>query len=114
MNPEIKAKWVAALRSGEYRQAQRKLRGNASDFCCLGVLCDLVNPSGWMAYDAGQGATPFRFKHRDGDTDYAISMPPSDVLRAVELDRGIAANLAERNDDGELFADLAEFIEANL
>jgi hypothetical protein len=40
MNPDIKAKWIAALRSGEYKQATGRLRrGDA--FCCLGVLCDL-------------------------------------------------------------------------
>ena len=40
MRPEIKAKWVAALRSGEYKQAQGQLRTDAG-FCCLGVLCEL-------------------------------------------------------------------------
>jgi hypothetical protein len=40
MDPEVKARWVAALRSGEYSQGERVLhRGSA--FCCLGVLCDL-------------------------------------------------------------------------
>ena len=40
MNPEIKSRWVAALRSGQYKQ----IRGGLSDgegFCCLGVLCNL-------------------------------------------------------------------------
>ena len=40
MNQEIKTKWVAALRSGEYTQAKGKLKIEES-FCCLGVLCDL-------------------------------------------------------------------------
>ena len=40
MNPVIKAKWVAALRSGKYKQAQGSLR-QGNKFCCLGVLCDL-------------------------------------------------------------------------
>ncbi len=45
MKPEIKAKWVAALRSGEYEQTQGQLReetiGGKTSFCCLGVLCNL-------------------------------------------------------------------------
>ena len=44
MHPEIKAKWVAALRSGEYKQATGQLRRNTrgkTSFCCLGVLCNL-------------------------------------------------------------------------
>ena len=40
MNPEIKAKWLAALRSGEYEQTRETLR-NSKGFCCLGVLTDL-------------------------------------------------------------------------
>lgn len=46
MDPVIKAKWVSALRSGEYQQTQGKLKRVKADeypvgFCCLGVLCDL-------------------------------------------------------------------------
>ena len=41
MNNVIKAKWVAALRSGEYQQTHRQLKDNNNSFCCLGVLCDL-------------------------------------------------------------------------
>ncbi len=41
MNKEIKAKWVAALRSGEYKQGLGQLRSKENNFCCLGVLCNL-------------------------------------------------------------------------
>jgi hypothetical protein len=45
MNPEIRARWVAALRSGEIPQASGILRdGDAR--CCLGVLCDLAVADG--------------------------------------------------------------------
>ena len=40
MDPELKAKWVAALRSGEYKQGRDVLHNNKSNtYCCLGVLC---------------------------------------------------------------------------
>jgi len=52
MNPEIKSKWLAALRSGEYEQARGSLHRimHTADFkdkidcgfCCLGVLCDIA------------------------------------------------------------------------
>ena len=47
MNQEIKTKWVAALRSGKYRQGKGLLRqepaeGGDDQFCCLGVLCDVL------------------------------------------------------------------------
>lgn len=40
MRPDVKAKWITALRSGEYRQGRGSLREHDA-YCCLGVLCDL-------------------------------------------------------------------------
>ncbi len=34
------AKWVEALKSGEFKQAQKQLR-NDDAYCCLGVACEL-------------------------------------------------------------------------
>lgn len=45
MNPEIKAQWIAALRSGTYLQGVGALHVNG-DYCCLGVLCDLHAKAG--------------------------------------------------------------------
>lgn len=43
MNPEIKALWLAALRSGKYRQGKGTLHNLQDDtFCCLGVLCEVA------------------------------------------------------------------------
>lgn len=47
MSPELKEKWVAALRSGKYKQGKKVLRTYENTFCCLGVLCDIANPNGW-------------------------------------------------------------------
>lgn len=44
MNKKVKKKWLAALRSEEYRQGFGYLRHNSmgqSFYCCLGVLTDL-------------------------------------------------------------------------
>ncbi len=44
MDKIIKAKWVEALRSGEYKQGKGVLRGSdmtKPTYCCLGVLCDV-------------------------------------------------------------------------
>jgi hypothetical protein len=49
MNAELKAKWVAALRSGEYKQVrgilQQGFGARLEGFCCLGVLCKVNDPS---------------------------------------------------------------------
>ena len=46
MNAEYKQKWLTALRSGKYPQGREKLREDGK-YCCLGVLCDIVDPDGW-------------------------------------------------------------------
>lgn len=45
MNPEVKAQWLTALRSGEYAQGSGSLNEDGK-FCCLGVLCDLAERDG--------------------------------------------------------------------
>lgn len=41
LKPEIKQRWVEALRSGEYKKGKYQLKNSYGEFCCLGVLCDL-------------------------------------------------------------------------
>lgn len=121
MNPSIKAKWVAALRSGEYEQCAGTLR-NDSGMCCLGVLCDVVNPEGWKKH-----GNRWQFGGGWG----ASAILPFDVMKTAGLELehgalvtigGIAAVLPNHN-DGQLngdpmeratFAQIADAIEAQL
>ena len=50
MEKELKRKWLKALRSGEYNQIEGELRSRKGH-CCLGVLCDVLDPSRWDDYD---------------------------------------------------------------
>jgi hypothetical protein len=64
---EVKALWVKALRSGEYKQTRQKLLrvsdADTKSYCCLGVLCDLsIKDNGggeWIARNStfGSGVT---------------------------------------------------------
>jgi hypothetical protein len=59
MDNTLKQKWVDALRSGEYEQGRGMLRCKTDDsdqFCCLGVLCDVYDPSQW-SYDTDAGSS---------------------------------------------------------
>src|SRR4051812_13909994 len=114
MNPEVKAKWVAALRGGAYQQAKGYLHKDGG-FCCLGVLCDLFQPN-WLPCDGIKKV--YRYD------DSAISYPPKKVEEwagflgeaygiAVEID-GAIQPLAEHNDAGRTFAEIADAIEAQL
>jgi hypothetical protein len=49
LDPEVKAKWVAALRSGDYRQGRGALATRLPDgveYCCLGVLMEIAAEAG--------------------------------------------------------------------
>ena len=62
MDPELKAKWVAALRSGEYKQGRDVLHNNKSNtYCCLGVLCRVAEfeTDGFSDIDVDDSATVF-------------------------------------------------------
>jgi hypothetical protein len=40
MNDKLKSNWIAALRSGKYKQTAGTLKKGDS-YCCLGVLCEI-------------------------------------------------------------------------
>lgn len=43
---EFAKEWVAALRSGEFKQGRYSLRTGDDKYCCLGVGCELAARSG--------------------------------------------------------------------
>jgi hypothetical protein len=57
VNPDVKARWVTALRSGEYAQGRGRLRqlgaAGGTLHCCLGVLCELAAAEGVAEYRYG-------------------------------------------------------------
>lgn len=117
MNPEIKASWIAALRSGEYQQGLGVLRSSDNKYCCLGVLCDLAAKAGigkWAPAWYRHRATAFDF---DFDGDYQV-LPPSVQdwagLMTPNGEFGIKDDLAGLNDTGFPFAAIADIIEANF
>jgi hypothetical protein len=135
MNPEIKQKWLNALRSGEYPQGRNSLR-NGNGFCCLGVLCDIYSKEtnkSWTRYDADRGEVyvPFDelrdkvedlydYLHMDEEPE----LLPQSVMNwaglesgspEVEVDIGpLKRELATLNDEGETFDTIADLIEKSL
>lgn len=106
MNADVKARWLAALRSGEYQQGQNQLRDSEDHFCCLGVLCDVVDPDGW---DDTEGAG-------DEVAHLGEVLTPDRGLReGVGLDPIQEQALVDMNDDLEYdFCEIADWIEENL
>lgn len=116
MNPEWKAKWVAALRSGEYKQTREFLR-TSTGFCCLGVLCDLVDPSGWRAPViarvgplAGTSADVYPYAV-EGSATGTTGFMPQNIAQRVGLPFDRVHVLARLNDvERYSFDQIADFI----
>lgn len=115
-------KWVAALRSGKYKQAKNilaKIKGPHVSHCCLGVACELYIAEGH----------PLKVevdKHRDGYGPCKVyggyaDTPPTEVIKWLGLREDNGAfkfrvmgeeSLAELNDAGKRFTTIANVIES--
>jgi hypothetical protein len=97
MDGKIKKKWVAALRSGKYKQGQAFLFRD-DEYCCLGVLIDVQDPEWLKSAKAGltlmTSSVPDQFRHG--------------------LTQGQCIELAGMNDHHESFNRIANYIEENL
>jgi hypothetical protein len=107
-------RWIKALRSGKYKQAHGVLRTGDNRYCCLGVLCDLVDHKGWSAKPK-----PFEdttaFTHRRAATGGNLgkgTMPSGPLGDLVFFTGDMATDLADLNDDqGRSFTYIANVIE---
>lgn len=122
MDQAIKKQWIAALRSGEYKQGTGCLR-NGKEFCCLGVLTDLYAKEKGLIWDSkatenskslyGHAAIP---QHRVIEwaglrsCDPGVVVPES-IKRETNCD---CESLAEMNDRGYTFDQIADVIEEQL
>lgn len=96
LDKKIKAKWLAALRSGKFHQTEGCLKeviNGQKAYCCLGVLCETMGAS---------------YK---GSDDF----PSQIVLNKAGLTQNQADKLAKMNDDsGDDFKQIAAYISRNL
>ena len=127
MNPEIKQKWIEALRSGKYNQGTGCLRTYKNEFCCWGVLCDLHSKKNGDVWHI----TPLM---QDGEGKYAYYneklFAPKNVLKWAGFSDSILISMNEPlvsgsesdkcfflsslNDAGKTFSEIADIIEKNL
>ena len=50
MKKDIAEKWVAALRSGDYKQGNPGFLADDKGYCCLGVLCEVLGEEKTMNF----------------------------------------------------------------
>lgn len=101
MDANLKAKWVEALRSDKYKQIAGTLR-EGDQFCCLGVLCDVMGAR-WTS-------------HGDAyvDGDYQSSLLSTRMLQNIGLSEAAQSVLYGMNDSGRPFPAIADYIERKL
>lgn len=133
----VRAKWITALRSGEWGQTLGALRcieweavsdgdGHVEaivkddSFCCLGVLCALEtrldDPEDIIVVEAGDGECG---KWETGVDAYDANDTDMPWLGAVygvsdKQSMVLGSYLASMNDTGSTFAEIADWVEANL
>ena len=123
MKKEIADIWVKALNSKKYKQTTDYLcqidnNGNKS-FCCLGVLCDLYQQ------DRVEKKKKKLKVDDDDNFNYMVSFDgetkglPSSVMKWAGIKKSDGThcedryNLAEMNDNGYTFSEIAKHIKKN-
>jgi len=139
MDKQRKAEWTAALRSGNYEQGAGALRPVDDNYCCLGVLCDLYAKATGEAWGKDDGDESLGQMHNQDSSLPAEVAKWADLQRGEMLSTGTkdgesiacdvrakhttldedgdkvnCTTLAEMNDRGVNFADIADVIEAQL
>lgn len=112
MNAEVKQAWLDALRSGKYKQGKGQLRStysNKSMYCCLGVLCDLHSQKHGVSWTIKEDDFPSCHRYF-GEINYC----PGEVSEWSGLSGPDAQTLADMNDDGDNFNEIAQYIEDAL
>lgn len=101
MDAKLKAEWLKALRSGEYRQARYGIGSTRTKcLCCLGVGAYVANPSIKLV-----------------STDDAVEELSAHGLRgwrSGEYADAIQKLIEMNDDDGHTFPEIADYIETNL
>ena len=120
MNPVVKAKWLEALRSGEYQQTDGLLRTAADGYCCLGVLSQLASDEGVVPQPKELNGS-YRWVNDQGDSRGMYLLPEvmkwaglDSVSGEIETEDHVRLSLSHMNDDGVEFPEIADAIEKYL
>jgi len=115
MKEDIAKKWVSALRSGDYKQNTGNLGRKDSfgndQFCCLGVLCELMGKDsdklrreihgGKYQYNGYGGKLPDAARNWSGIKTGGGEVSYNDKTTTLAL----------LNDNGKTFEEIADIIE---
>lgn len=134
MNPEVKELWLKALRSGDYKQGTGRLctvvpvgpyeaEWTERRYCCLGVLTDLgvqngvIDPTDVEEHKTVDGVV---LSYPTDSGRESVGTPPA-IREWANIDYfgslgdfAAKRDLADMNDSGMTFAEIADAIEKCL
>jgi hypothetical protein len=118
MDPEKKAEWVEALRSGTYQQCTGRLRrrkvGDERDgYCCLGVLCSISGDGAWEIVGSPIPSDAVSYEYRCG-SESRLGGLPYQISEQYNIHETEEKHLIDMNDGGASFSEIALYIEENL
>ena len=117
---------VAALRSGKYRQTKGKLHGGSNTYCCLGVACAVSGVGKYEKLSRSDRAYVYtgpsdELFHEDMELPIPVRdhFGFSDCLGRRKDEKNLIfgtkehESLANANDAGIKFTEIADYIEKN-
>lgn len=115
MKKELKKRWIKALRSGDYTQANGYLQKDGK-FCCLGVLCQIEKPELFELKPKLHPADVdvYGVPYEPGEPGTASGYLPNWIAKDFDLDPDKANLLARMNDAGKSFKAIADHIERSI
>ena len=113
---QLRKDWIAALRSGDYRQGICWLK-DQNTYCCLGVLCDISGLGVWRDFTDN---SPDSSYETENESDFGCL--PSKIAKLAGIDtnhivfyKGKPCTLTELNDQARLnFNQIADLLEDQL
>ena len=133
MNAKVRKQWTEKLTSGEYKQTTHVLRKfnvgtKQFEYCCLGVLCDISKQGVWTdngSYDCTEkDEVECERDARDLNLPRAVqrwagiddngTLPDAIAVPDANEDDDWADSLADLNDRGASFEQIASIIEEKL
>ena len=118
---DIKEKWLEALRSGRYRQGKNCLRNLYDEYCCIGVLLDVIDPTRWIrkencySWENEDAVLPKSLQNQYGLKSTIIIEPLKTQYKDDNYDRCTINDLTCANDVACYnFKQIADIIEQQL
>jgi len=119
---ELRKKWIDTLRSDKYEQGRTSLRSLDNKYCCLGVLCDIIDNTKWNRLRSWMFPGDLVGYQYITDRDMNSSSLPKEYVDLIGLNDPLGCkkeplqngSLAQLNDLGKTFQQIADALETGV